>query len=244
LGITVGFAQLIKSNLFLFPPLLMLWFVFAARGKPRWLVSLAALLVSFAVVQLITPLVNRLSPGGKAALLPSNAGHTLWYSNNPLADGYFTCAEALPAGQAFIERHGYTQRLKGADLFEEDRLYRTLALLWIRENPGRFLVLGLKKLNNAFGLFPRAVVFEGKPTARAVHLLTYGLLAPLMLAGLAVTFRRWRDLLLLYAVLFSFVVMVVLFYGTPRFTIVIIPFLLLFASSALWMCRDRLTSAK
>ena len=239
-GLTLGFAQLVKSNLFPFPVLLVVWFAFAARTgiKQRGL-CLGALIAGFVLMSALTPLANFLSPAGSVHALPGNAGTGLWQGNNPLANGYFNCAETQPAGQAFIARHGFKERLEHADAFEQDRLYRTLALLWIRENPGTFLVLCLKKLNNAFGLFPRAVVFDASPVARVVHWLSYGLMAPFALAGLLLAGRRWRAWALLYAVLCSYLVMVLIFYGTPRNTILVIPCLLLFASPAMLAVRDR-----
>jgi acetyltransferase-like isoleucine patch superfamily enzyme len=45
----------------------------------------------------------------------------------------------------------------------------------MRENPGQSLVLCLKKLNNAFRLFPYAATFESSLFVRRVHLLSYGL---------------------------------------------------------------------
>ena len=241
LGCTVGLAQLVKSNLFVFPPLLVAWAAWALPGSLRQrLVPLCGLVASLALVSLATPIANLVSTGGGAATLPGNAGRTFWYANNPLADGYYITAEQEPAGKAFIAAHGFTARLAGADEFEKDRLYRRLALLWIRENPGRFFVLCLKKIDNAFGLFPRAVTFEGNPTARAVHLLSYGLLAPFALAGLLASWRRWRSHALLHTVLASYVIMVLIFYGTPRFTIIVMPVLLIFASYALVSSFDYL----
>jgi len=123
--------------------------------------------------------------------------------------------------------------LESADPFEKDRLYRTLTLLWIRENPWRFLALFPKKLNNAFGLFPRARVFGVYSSARIVHLLAYGFIAPFALGGMIVALRRWRATSLLYLVVASYVVTVLLFFGTQRYTLLVIPELLIFASFAI-----------
>jgi hypothetical protein len=91
-------------------------------------------------------------------------------------------------------------------------------------------------------LFPRAAVFERDPRAPVVHLLTYGPVAVLALAGMIATRRRWRDLSLLYLAILSYVVSVMLFFGTPRYTILIMPFLIAFAAHAAvagfdWMRR-------
>jgi len=241
LGLVVGVAQLVKSNLFVFPALLVAWSALALSGSVRQRLALVcALSGSLLLVSLATPVANFLSTARGTAALPGNAGSTFWMANNPMADGYYIHAELEPAGKAFIEAHGFTERLAQADEFEGDRLFRTLALLWIRENPGRFLGLCLRKLNNAFGLFPRAVTLEGHPTAQAVHLLSYGVIAPFALAGLIASLRRWRSCSLLYIVLASYVLMVLIFYGTPRFTIIVMPVLILFASSAMWTCAHYL----
>jgi 4-amino-4-deoxy-L-arabinose transferase-like glycosyltransferase len=239
LGATMGFANLVKSNLLIYPPLLIAWFAVTVRGRwqgrLRWLLLLSA---SFGCIAMITPIANFVSSRGNFAPLPGNAGHALWYSNNPIADGYFIMAEQKPEGQAFISRHGFARQLEHADDFEKDRLYRQLALLWIRDNPGQFLVLCLRKLNNAFGLFPHAATFERSSLVPRIHLLSYGLLAPFALAGMIAGLRRWREFLLLYIALASYVLMVLVFYGTPRFTIIVIPYLLIFASYAIVGCLD------
>lgn len=237
LGLIVGVAQTVKSNLFVFPALLVAWSALALPGRARQRFVLACgVAVSLLLVSLATPVANFLSTAGGAAPLPGNAGHTFWLANNPLADGYYVFAESEPAGKAFIEAHGFTERLAQADEFGKDRLFGTLGLLWIRENPGRFLILCLKKLNNAFGLFPRAVTFDGNRTTQVVHLLSYGLIAPFALVGMIGARRRGRDCLLLLLVVLSYVLMVLLFYGTPRFTIIVMPVLIVFASSAMLAC--------
>ncbi|HUJ11616.1 MAG TPA: glycosyltransferase family 39 protein [Verrucomicrobiae bacterium] len=241
LGVTVGCAQLVKSNLYIFPPMLVVWFIFAVHGRwKRRLQCLALLISGLVLVMMLTPITNLVSPGRQTAPLPGNAGRTFWTANNPLADGYFIHAEDRPEGKAFIERNGLSERFETASYFEKDRLYRTLGLLWIRENPGKYMVLCLKKLNNAFGLFPRAKVFAQDSRARLVYLLSYGLIAPFALGGLFTSRRRWRTCSLLYVVLLSYVLMVLLFYGTPRFTVVVIPFLLVFAGDSLVKCYDYL----
>jgi hypothetical protein len=91
-----------------------------------------------------------------------------------------------------------------------------------------------KKLNNAFGLFPRAQVFvEDSLARRIVHLLTYGPVALFALGGMIVSLRRWRACSVLYVVVLSYLPTVLLFWGSPRYTLMIIPELLIFASFAI-----------
>jgi 4-amino-4-deoxy-L-arabinose transferase-like glycosyltransferase len=245
LGALVGVDQLVKANLFLFPAMLVVWFAFSARasGKRRVL-CLAALIAGLAMTMLIEPMANFLAES-RASALSRNAGLTLWVGNNPLSVGYNDQVDEVPTVKAFIESHGFGGRLETASPIEKDRIYRSLALSWIRENPWRFLALMPKKLNNAFGLFPRAQVFEGNSPARVVvHLLSYGLIAPFALGGMIAALRRWRACSVLYIVVLSYLPTVLLFYGTPRFTLLIIPVLLVFASFALLAAYDYLVVSR
>jgi 4-amino-4-deoxy-L-arabinose transferase-like glycosyltransferase len=245
LGIIVGADQLVKANLFLFPAMLIVWFVLAARasGRKRML-CVTVLIAGMAMPMLIQPMVNYLSTG-RARALPSNVGAALWQGNNPLAVGFCDWNDDAPAAKSFIERHGFDGQLQTAGPFEKDRIYRSLTWAWIRENPWRFLALMPRKLNNAFGLFPRAQVFEGNPRSRIiVHLLSYGLIAPFALGGMIAALRRWRACSLLYVTVFSYLPTVLLFWGTPRYTLLIIPVLLIFASFALIASYDYLVGSR
>lgn len=245
LGLVMGGAQLVKSNLYVLPVFLVGWIAFglSAPLRQRWAVA-SAVSLSLLLVASVTPIANRLSTGGGAAALPGNAGRTFWLANNPLADGYYIFAETEPAGRAFLDAHGYTERLAAADEFERDRLFFQLGMLWIREHPREFLVLCFKKLDNAFGLFPRAVTMEGKPVARAVHLLSYGLIAPLAVVGMLGPGRRRRYARPLFLVLLSYAVMVVIYYGTPRFTIIVMPVMILFASATLRSALEYMSTTR
>jgi N-acetylglucosaminyldiphosphoundecaprenol N-acetyl-beta-D-mannosaminyltransferase len=235
-GVTLGCFHIMKSNLYPFPALLMAWFLFATRRVGAFV----ALVAGFAALALVTPLANSLSPSRRADAMPANAGNTFWTANNPMADGWFIHAEFFPPGQAFIERHGFKERLEKADVFEQSRMYRTLGLLWIREHPGDFAVLCLKKLNNAFGMPTRSTVFTRHPiAARLAHVLTYGWIAALAVAGIVVARRRWREHLLLHLVVASYVMMVLIFYGASRFTLIVMPVLMLFAARAIVAWAER-----
>src|SRR5262245_7753858 len=77
-----------------------------------------------------------------------------------------------------------------------------------------------------------------------IHLLaTFGTLAPLGIAGIALTWRRWRTLLPLYVLLFGYMATVMLFFNFSRFRVPIVPILALFAAEGLsgaWRALRRL----
>jgi tetratricopeptide (TPR) repeat protein len=72
-----------------------------------------------------------------------------------------------------------------------------------------------------------------------LHLLsTFGALAPLGLAGIILTRRRWRRLLPLYVLLFGYMGTVLLFFNFSRFRVPVVPLLALFAAATLaWLWR-------
>lgn len=210
----------------------------AARGLEPFLV-LVVLAASFCAAGLIAPLAYHVSTRGSTSgparfwLLPGNSGHTFWWSNNPLADGYFVDPEAAPAGRSFIARHGMSALIHDPDPFVRDRACRALGFAWVRENPGSFLALTGRKLWNGFGPLPKAALFAHSKLAHDIHLISYGALLPLAAAGLILSIRRWRQWTILYLVLLAHAAMTAATYGTPRFTLVIIPYLLVFAGQAL-----------
>ena len=234
LGISLGFLSLLKSNLFVLPPLLMAWL--AATLRPRSPARLlVAIVLPFALLIGLVPLANFSSGQGLTAPLPLNAGHTLWWANNPKANGYFVMvADSDPQVASFIRDHGFSDSLKSASRAEKDRIYQRLAVQWIREHPGAFLRLAPKKLLNAFSPIPRAAQLESSGSAALVYAVTYGLLLPFAIYGLVASFRRVTPAArVVHLILVSYVAMVVVFYGTPRFTLIIIPLLMIFAADAL-----------
>jgi hypothetical protein len=245
LGTLVGAAQLVKTNIFLFPAMLLVWFALSARDSAkRRALCLATWIGGLAVTVLIQSIANFLSPAHEFHLLPNNGGVTLWVSNNPDSVGFTDMNSGSPAVLAFVESHGFADRWRTTDEVEIEKMDKSLALSWIRENPGKFLALMPKKLNNAFGLFPRAQVFEGNSLARRiVHSVTYGFVALFALGGMIASLRRWRACSVLYVVVASYVPTVLLFYGTPRWTLMIIPELLIFASFAMLAVYDRIVGS-
>jgi 4-amino-4-deoxy-L-arabinose transferase-like glycosyltransferase len=240
-GMALGAATLVKSNLVLLVPVMIAWLAWASPGPARRRLTAAAVMAAgCALLLLAVPLANRFSPAHRASWLPGNGGPTLWWSNNPLADGYFVDPDDTAVGRAFIARHHLTApAIAARDPFVRGRADRELALAWIRENPGSFLALAGRKLWNAFGPLPHAALFSRQALPARVQALVYGALLPLFAAGLWLARRRWRQAMPLYLVVGSYTVMTIVFYGTPRFTLVIMPYLMAFAGLALAAAASR-----
>lgn len=96
----------------------------------------------------------------------------------------------------------------------------------------------LESLNARFPPAPAptlAFPYGGGWITSRIHLFsTFGTIAPLGLAGLVLTHRRWRRLLPSYVLLFGYVATVLLFFNFSRFRVPIVPILALLAAPALF----------
>ena len=241
-SLALGAATLVKSNLYPLPPILLfLLSIEALRSGSKRLVRVAALWLPMLAVVMSPNLLNVALEDTQIAVMPVNSGHTLWWSNNPVADGYFAVnPENSKEAKELAARYGLLEAISAGEGERFDArsaarsgAYRKLALYWIRDNPVEFVKLCRAKLVNAFSPWPRAMSLETSKTARITYALTYGGLLPFMVVGLVLSIPEWRRCWVVYLVLLSYVAMVLIFYGTPRFTVIIAPYLLIFAALSL-----------
>ncbi|MDH3976633.1 MAG: tetratricopeptide repeat protein, partial [Deltaproteobacteria bacterium] len=68
----------------------------------------------------------------------------------------------------------------------------------------------------------------------SLPLIHYGIIFPLAVAGILFSLTRWHRYLLLYLIILSYVIFLMLFFITSRYRIPIAPYLILFASFALF----------
>lgn len=238
LGFALGSLQLFKSNLIIFPPLLLIWLTLKfVRERKDERGSMLIVWLFFVFAASLGPAMNFLASGGQSAFLPANAGHTLWWSNNPLANGYFVPPDDSSEVREFIKQHGKDEILEGSKREEfdvrssiTDSVYRDLALTWIRENPLDYLKLCLKKMNNAFSPMPHSHSLSTSRVARLAYGLSYGMMVPFILIGLWRSKETWQACIPMYLVILSYCVMVLIYYGTPRFTLIVMPLLCVFAA--------------
>jgi hypothetical protein len=126
----LGYAALIQPSVQLFPVALFAIGWLRGEALPRTAMRIAVLGLSMLTV--IAPWTLRnYQIFGEVVLIGTNGGPTFYRANNPLATG------------------GYTQQgevsLDGLGEIEANRKGYELAKAWIRENPGDFLALAVKK---------------------------------------------------------------------------------------------------
>jgi 4-amino-4-deoxy-L-arabinose transferase-like glycosyltransferase len=136
-GVLLGLAALTRSAAY---PLAPLWALAAGASGKRWrraaAEGLLVLLVQHAVM-VPWALRNQRALGG-ISFTTTAAGMSLFIGNNPNATGHWY--DPVEDFRAVIRVHGRSQG------FERDRLYRRLALEWMRDHPGDALTLYGRKL--------------------------------------------------------------------------------------------------
>jgi len=63
------------------------------------------------------------------------------------------------------------------------------------------------------------------------NVFRFGVLCPLAALGIVLTWRRWRELWVFYALTFSMVCAIALFYVMARYRYPLVPLLILFAAA-------------
>jgi 4-amino-4-deoxy-L-arabinose transferase-like glycosyltransferase len=192
LGLVLGATVLLRQLFSLTIPFLLLWvwWVRYRRGQP---LPLAATVIAAAVVvAMIAPFtVYNYARFDRFVLLNTNAGYAFYMANHPV---YGTRFEPILTA----ETGGYQQLIPG-DLGELDEAAMEQALLrrglqFVRDDPGRYLLLSLSRIPVYFTFWPSADSGTLSNVSRAA---SFGLLWPFMLAGTLIVLLRQRAAVLL-----------------------------------------------
>ena len=178
-------------------------------------------------------------------LVNSTGGIVLYTGWNPEANGVYVVPSIFPralADDPVEQKNAYrivAEERTGRKLraSEVSRYWRGEALQWIRANPRAALALGAVKARlfwNAFEAWDiRSVTLSrGMSWVLGAAFVTFGILAPLGLAGLALTAARWRELVPLYLVIGLQFATAVAFIVLSRYRVPAVPALAVFAGAA------------
>ncbi|MFH1725975.1 MAG: tetratricopeptide repeat protein [Elusimicrobiota bacterium] len=241
-GACLGLAALNRGNFLLAVPFIPLW-LWARTRDIKSAARLGGLfLLGFAFA--VAPVTARNYWADRDFVLTNyTAGINFYAGNNPKASGIHAAAPMIRTIPEHEERDArvYAEKEVGRPLkpSEIGRFWYKKGFDFIRREPGRFFRLLGKKINlfvnyyevpdnyNTYFLRDRFVPLLRWP------LFTFGALLPLAVWGVAASWRRWREALLLYLLAGGYALSVVLFYVTSRYRLPVVPFLLPFAAYAL-----------
>ncbi|HKA13480.1 MAG TPA: glycosyltransferase family 39 protein [Myxococcota bacterium] len=248
-GLLCGLCSLARQTDLLYAPLLLAG-LFAlqrrALAAPR-LAGLAAVFAGGVAVLLLPFAIHNYRASGDFVLVNNTGGANLYMGNNPYTDGTWVpppigrrVDNPIAMREAFARtaeaRTGHPMRPSEVSAF-----WAREALAFIAAEPGRWLVLELRKLALFFNAREvwniRAIAVEREFSAvLRLPLLRYGLVAPLGWLGVALSARRWRTLFPLHALLAVYLASALVFFVLARYRVGCVPVLIAFAGFAVvWL---------
>lgn len=257
-GLALGACAITRPNILLFFPLAMAWAIIAPgrlnlRGSARALIPLLMGIALF-----ILPVTIRNAVVGKdLVLIASQAGVNLFIGNNPHSDG----VTAVVPGTRATWWGGYYDSIRIAEKAagrklkpsEVSRYWTQQALAFIREHPGDYLRLMMRKLVLLAGTFEipnnKDLNFQRRSSSILRWLpLDFGIVLSLGLLGLVLGIGNPNELekkgrktnknsrrasVLMAMFIFCYGASVILFFVTARYRVPFIPFLMIFSAHAI-----------
>ncbi len=239
LGASIGLATLLRGVALVLSVPAALALLPAASTRGGWRVALRPLLaLAGALLAVLAPaIVSNSLLSGRLVGPTLNGGQNFYIGQGQDANGFFRTFTGFdfehdPAGVEFLSgRIG--RRLAGPAA--ADALWRSEALAWARDNPGRSLGLWWKKIWLHFvgveidQVTPLAAWTRDVPLLRGLP-VPWAVIAAAGLAGLLLTgrqpgWRPWALLLVLYVAAQS------LFFVVSRYRLALVPTLCLFAGA-------------
>jgi len=237
-GLAIGGLGLTRENALVFIVALAVWALVVGRVR-----SAALFLAGVAIV--LVPVAARNSyVGGGFYVTTSQFGPNLYIGNNPASDGTYASLR-YGRGAPEYERQDATELAEhalGRTLTPADvsQYWTDRAMDFITSHPGAWLELVGRKtalILNATEMVDTESQSTHAEWSWPLRLLGpvahFGVLVPLAVFGLFVTWPLRARLMVLYALMLAYAASVVVFYVFARYRYPLVPFLVLFASAGL-----------
>ncbi len=191
LGLALGATILLRQLFMLVVPFLFLW-LWWVRYRRRQPLPVAATLLAGAVVALmILPFTLRnYARFHSFVLLNTNAGFAFYMSNHPV---YGTRFEPILSEQAGGYQQLIPEDVQPLDEAAMDRFFLQRGLAFVRDDPGRYVLLSLSRIPVYFTFWPTA---GSGMISNLSRVASFGLMWPFMLAGMVIVLLRQRTAIL------------------------------------------------
>lgn len=207
LGAVSGLAALCRPFFLLFPFFAFLWLFFFSHNAKSRVATSSAIMFAAMLITLSPWTIRNYLLFGQIVPLTTHGGLDFYLGNNPLADGRFT---VLPE---------HRERMRGLDEVELQKEGLREGLRHIRQNPGRILLLDIKK----FLLF-------WAPYSHPVDMVSWITLICLAAPGLVLSRSGWRRNYIPTLPVLSVIAASIVFFADPRFRVPTIPLFGLYAA--------------
>lgn len=226
-GIAGGLIILCKPSvlLFIFLSLTTLFFIY--RGK-NW--RNIGLMIIFTILTISPWGIRNFYHFKKFVPLTTMAGRTFWEGNNPQATG----------GPCQY----WPKEIQKLSETEQDKYLIEATFEVIKNNPFRFIKLLGKKFVRFWNITPN---YRGFSIAlyRIVSLFSYLPVLITAIWGMFLTRKTWKNFMLFYLLFASFTFMHMIFVGSIRYRVPIMPFMIIFSSYTLnWIFTKKISFLK
>jgi len=256
-GLALGFSAVVRPNVLLFALMLVL-FVKGMRSWRRNWAPAVALAAGTLVLILPVTAVNTIK-GGDPVLVAYQGGVNFYIGNSPYADGktvfvpggheqeYHRSLGEYRCQVRMVSEHLAEEDL-GCDLrpSQIDRYWYRKTIGYILDEPGHFARLVGRKLYYFWNTYEvtnnRNIELFLAENARWLRAPVpwFGLVAPLGLVGMALSWRRGRPVHLLVLFVAAQVASVLLFFVCARFRMSSAAVLVVFAPYTVWWLVERI----
>jgi hypothetical protein len=248
LGLAVGTAVLLRQLVLLLIPLVYLWLWWQiSRPQPSasskgastwrrlfgWKTLRGFVIAGVTTLAMILPwTIRNYQAFGTFVPLNTNAGYVFYWANHPI---YGTEFVGILGGET-----GYADLLPPELLHlneaELDRALLARGLEFVRDDPGRYVLLSLSRWREYFKFWPSS---ESSTISNLSRVGSFGLFLPFMLYGVVLAaIRGWRgrdrhfraQLLLLYGFMLAYIAVHMLTWTLIRYRLPVDAVLLLFAA--------------
>lgn len=244
LGLALGGLSLTRENALIFVVVILLWIAFRGRRAGReQLLAIGAFALGLAMVLFPVAVRNRIV-GGEFHLTTAQFGPNFYIGNNPDANGaYQPLREGR--GSAVYEREDATRLAEyaaGRHLTpaEVSGYWTDRALAFIRAQPAAWLTLLGRKFRLLWNTTEmmdtesqQRYADWSTPVRLAGRFGHFGVLVPLALFGIVVTWPQRSRLWVLHGLLATYALSVLMFYVFARYRYPLVPFLVLFAAAGI-----------
>ncbi len=220
-GILAGLSILIKPVMAYFLPFAFITILAIYRDRRKVLLRNGVLIFLMAGFVMLPWALGNYKRYGKFIFLTTTGGWTLYESNNPQADG----------GPG-IEKIIWTEEMKRMDEIELDRYFKQQVILFIRNNPRRFLELAVIKQKRFWSFTPNAGDYQNWKY-KLISIMSYGPVVLLACWQVIVTRKRWKELVFLYLPIVFFTLLHTVILGSIRYRTPIMPYVMIFSANGL-----------
>jgi 4-amino-4-deoxy-L-arabinose transferase-like glycosyltransferase len=254
-GILFGLSAIARPTILIFLLGILAWLVIEKRKIQLKAICLCIILGACIIILPVT-LRNYLVEKD-FVLISSQGGINYFIGNNPGSDGKTALAPSMDKPPQGVEDHIWFSSVKVAERNTGKSMKSSeISTYWFKrgldfgiQNPVAFIKLQFRKLYyfwNAFELESNKNIYMYRKFSQLFKILVwvfgiafpFGIICPLSIVGMLLCRKKWRKLFLLYSFIFLYMLAVIAFFVTARFRMPVIPFLIIFASYAIyWFYR-------